>query len=212
MISKTNLPVKKVRMIRSIGNIPSRCTLAFSGGVDSVAIADFLLNGKKEVTLAFFHHETETSRLAFKFVTEFAAKRKLTLHVGRLTRDKLKEESCEEFWRNERQKFFALLESPVITAHHLDDAIETWIFTSLHGNSRLIPYSNGIVIHPFLITPKEELISWCSRRKLEWVEDKSNCDIAFVRNLIRHKIVPEALKVNPGLHKVIKKKYLEMRV
>jgi tRNA(Ile)-lysidine synthase len=196
-------------MIRFVGSIPNKCTVAFSGGVDSVAVVDFLLSGRKKVDLAFFHHETETSTLAFNFVTKFATKCGLVLKVGKLSRDRLKEESLEEFWRNERHRFFATFDSPVITAHHLDDAIETWIFTSLHGEARLIPYSSGNVVHPFLITPKAEFILWCNRKKLEWIDDESNCDVRFMRNLIRHKIVPEALKVNPGLHKVIKKKYIK---
>lgn len=196
-------------MIRFIGKIPNKCTVAFSGGVDSVAVVDFLLNGRKEVDLAFFHHGTETSTSALNFVTEFATERGLDLRVGRLSRDRLKEESLEEFWRNERHRFFATFDSPVITGHHLDDAIETWVFTSLHGESRLIPHSSGNVVHPFLITPKKEFISWCKRKKLSWIEDESNCDVRFMRNLIRHKIIPEALKVNPGLHKVIKKKYIK---
>ena len=199
-------------MIRFLEEIPSKCTVAFSGGIDSVAVVDFLLNGRKKVDLAFFHHGTETSALAFNFVTKFATERGLLLKVGRLLRDRLKEESLEEFWRNERHRFFATFDSPVITAHHLDDAIETWIFTSIHGESRLIPHASGNVVHPFLITPKKEFISWCKRKNLKWIEDESNCDMRFMRNLIRHKIVPEALKVNPGLHKVIKKKYLDRKV
>ena len=197
-------------MIRFLGKIPHKCIVAFSGGVDSVAVVDFLLNGKKQVDIAFFHHGTETSKLALDFVTSFVNKHKLILKVGRLSREKLAEESLEEFWRNERHKFFATFDSPVITAHHLDDAIETWIFTSLHGDAKLIPYSSGNVIHPFLITSKSELISWCKRKNLTWLEDESNFDIRFMRNLIRHKIVPMALKVNPGLHKVIKKKYIKI--
>ena len=196
-------------MIQFLGNIPHKCTIAFSGGVDSVAVVDFLLNGKKQVDIAFFHHGTETSKLAFDFVTNFVNKHQLILKVGYLSREKLAEESLEEFWRNERHKFFATFDSPVITAHHLDDAIETWIFTSLHGDARLIPYSSGNVIHPFLITPKSELVSWCKRKNMVWLEDESNFDISFMRNLIRHKIVPIALKVNPGLRKVIKKKYIK---
>ena len=196
-------------MIRFIGKIPNKCTVAFSGGVDSVAVVDFLLNGRKEVDLAFFHHGTETSAVAFNFVTKFATERGLVLKVGRLSRDRLKEESLEEFWRNERHKFFATFSQSVITAHHLDDAVETWIFTSLHGESRLIPYASGNVVHPFLVTPKAEFVSWCERKKLRWIEDSSNCDLRFMRNLIRHRIVPEAFRVNPGLHKVIKKKYLD---
>lgn len=195
-------------MIRFLGKIPNKCVVAFSGGVDSVAVVDFLLNGRKQVDLAFFHHGTKSSDDAQQFVENFAVTRGLNLKCGSLTRDKLLEESQEEYWRNERHKFFSTFDQRVITAHHLDDAVETWIFTSLHGKSRLIPYSSGNVVHPFLVTQKSEFISWCQRKNLEWSEDTSNADVRFMRNLIRHKIVPEALKVNPGLHKVIKKKYL----
>ena len=196
-------------MIRFIGKIPNKCIVAFSGGVDSVAVVDFLLNGRKQVDLAFFHHGTKTSDEAQFFAESFASERNLNLKISKITRDKLPEESQEEYWRNERHKFFATFSQPVITAHHLDDAVETWIFTSLHGESRLIPYASGNVVHPFLITPKAEFVSWCERKKLRWIEDSSNCDLRFMRNLIRHRIVPEALRVNPGLHKVIKKKYLD---
>ena len=56
-------------MIRFLGEIPNKCTVAFSGGVDSVAVVDFLLNGRKQIDLAFFHHGTKTSTSALKFVT-----------------------------------------------------------------------------------------------------------------------------------------------
>lgn len=194
-------------MIRFLGDLPANCTVAFSGGVDSVAAADFLLNGKKSVNLAFFDHGTETSKDARKFVEKFASIRGLELIVGKIEREKKKDESLEEYWRNERYHFFSKFEQ-VITAHHLDDAVETWIFTSLHGESKLIPHKNGNVIRPFLITPKSEMISWCSRKNLEWVEDATNFDLRHPRNRIRHQILPQALLVNPGLHKVVKKKYL----
>ena len=197
-------------MIRYLDNLPTQCALAFSGGVDSVAIADFLLNGKRDVKLAFFHHGTLTSARAHEFVTSFARERGVELVVGRISHEKPKEKSLEEFWRDERQDFFRSFERTVITAHHLDDAIETWIFTSLHGNPRVIPIRNGNVFHPFLITRKHELKSWCERRSLTWIEDQSNNDTRFMRNLIRHEIMPNALKVNPGLHKVIKRKYDEL--
>ena len=199
-------------MIRILGKIPNQCTVAFSGGIDSVAVVDFLLKGKKKVDLAYFHHGTEHSQKAQDFVVDFAEARGLDVKLGRISRDKLLEESQEEYWRNERHKFFSTFVDPVVTAHHLDDAIETWIFTALHGEPKLIPYASGNVIHPFLITPKIEFKSWCDRKGLTWIEDESNCDLRFMRNLIRHKIVPEALKVNPGLHKVIKKKYIQSQL
>jgi len=198
-------------MIHLLGKVPIKCTIAFSGGVDSVAAFDFLSNGKRDIELAFFDHGTTTSSQAKRFVEKFAADRGIPLKIGSLSREKNPDESLEEFWRNERYRFFHSFETAVVTAHHLDDAVETWIFNSLHGNPRLIPHSNRNVIRPFLLTQKSELINWCQRRKLYWIEDESNKDLRFNRNLIRHKIVPEALKVNPGLHKTVYKKYLVLR-
>ena len=197
-------------MIKFIGSLPNKCTVAFSGGVDSVAIADFLIRGRKDVKLAFFHHGTETSNVAESFVNSFSLTRDVPLTIGHLSRPRPKDISEEEHWRNERYAFLGSFEEPVVTCHHLDDAIETWIFTSLHGHGKLIPHTRGNVVRPFLLTRKAELISWCHRRNLTWCEDSSNVDIKHMRNLIRHRIVPEALKVNPGLHTMIRKKYLNI--
>jgi len=199
-------------MIRILGKIPNKVVVAFSGGVDSVAVADFLIRGRKHVELAFFDHGTITSEIALGFAKEFAKQRRLKLHIGKLEREKSPDESWEEYWRNERQRFFASFKLSVVTAHHLDDAIETWIFNSLHGEPRLMPYKTGNVLHPFLITPKSEFVSWCERKDLPWVDDQTNYDTRFMRNRIRHNIVPEAMMVNPGLHKVIKKKYLALGI
>ena len=195
-------------MLKFIGDLLRKCTIAFSGGIDSVVISDFLLNGKRDVQLAFFHHGTVNSERAEEFVRKFAEERRVPIRIGRINSEKSRGLSPEEFWRNERYSFLDSLGGPVITGHHLGDAIETWIFTSLHGESKLIPYSRGNVIRPFLVTPKEEIRSWASRRNLSWIEDESNSDPKYMRNRIRMHIVPEALKVNPGLGTVLRKKYL----
>ena len=198
-------------MIRFIGKLPMRCVVAFSGGIDSVAVADFLLAGRRDVTLAFFHHGTDASSAGEEFSRTFAKERGVDLVVGSISsfRSKRSGESHEEYWREARYDFLDCFSDPVITAHHLDDAVETWIFSSLHGEGKVIPYRRGGVIRPFLVTPKSDLTDWCSRRGLAWVEDPSNGDPRFMRNLIRRDIVPHALRVNPGIRTVIRKKYLE---
>ena len=157
-------------MIRYIGEISRDCVVAFSGGVDSVAITDFLLRGKKNVTLAFFDHGTKSSQDAEKFVRDFASKRKVECKIGRISRERRRDESAEEYWRNERYSFLFSLGTQVITGHHLDDAVETWLFNSIHGKPRTIPYRNNNVVRPFLITPKSEFISWGKRNDLTWVD------------------------------------------
>ena len=190
-------------MIKLIKKLPRDITIAFSGGVDSVAALDFLSKNHK-VTCAFFHHRTENSTNAHKFVSQFCEERNLPLVVGILNKEKPKTKSMEEHWRDERYKFFNNFQT-VVTAHHLDDCIETYIWSSLHGNPKLIPLSRNNVIRPFLTTPKSEFFNWCLRKNLSFCYDKSNEDDKYIRNYIRKHLVPHAFHVNPGLDKVVKK-------
>lgn len=190
-------------MIKLLFPLPKQVTVAFSGGVDSVAVVDFL-SKKHDVTCAFFHHGTENSNQALKFVSNFCTQRNLPMYLGILNRDKPSDMSYEEFWREERYQYLATL-GPVITAHHLDDCVETYLWSAMHGKPKLPKLVRGNVIRPFLTTPKNEFIDWCKRKDLEWCEDLSNEDERYTRNYIRKNLVPHALKVNPGLHKTVKK-------
>jgi tRNA(Ile)-lysidine synthase len=120
--------------------------------------------------------------------------------------------SVEEYWRVERYKFLRSmseeLDAPVVTCHHLDDAVETWVWSSLHGEGKIIPVENQGVIRPFLLTEKQELIDYASRNGLFAVDDPYNRENHLIRNYIRCNLLPHAYYVNPGLKKVIKKKYL----
>lgn len=195
-------------MIHILNKIPQSVYVACSGGVDSMALVSFLLGGKKDIGLLFFDHGTETSKHAKIFVKDFASQNNLTCITGEISRFRYKEESPEEYWRNERYAFFEQHQDRVIlTAHHLDDAVETWIMSCFHGSPKIIPYNNGIVARPLLLNTKQSLVDWCTRKNVLWIEDLSNKDISVPRNRIRHEIVKQALEINPGLYKTIRKKY-----
>lgn len=174
-----------------------------------MAIADFYLRGKKNFSLAYFHHATAQADKMEEFVTTWGKENSIPVVVGRLTEEKPKGESPECFWRDKRYEFFATLQGRIVTCHHLNDVAETWIFSALHGNPKVIAVENGQVIRPFLTNTKQELIDWAVSHKVGWIEDNSNQDIHFPRNRIRHCIMQEALLVNPGLLKVLRKKYLD---
>ena len=190
-------------MLKLLFPMPKQVTVAFSGGVDSVAVVDFL-SRKHDVTCAFFHHGTDNSNRALEFVSRFCTDRNLPMFLGVLNRDKPKDMSYEEFWREERYQYLSTL-GPVITAHHLDDCVETYIWSALHGKPKVPNLVRGNVIRPFLTTPKKDFVDWCKRKGLDWCEDLSNEDERYTRNYIRKNLVPHALKVNPGLHKTVKK-------
>lgn len=192
-------------MIKIYGEIPHKIHLACSGGVDSMAILDFLRRGKKEVIVCYFNHGTSHSKYVWDHLKNFCDKEGIKTLYGEVKRDKLKGESLEEYWRNIRYEFFNSIEGDVITCHHLDDVIETYLFSTIHGKSKLINYRNQNVIRPFLGTKKHDFVKWCQDKNVPFWDDKSNLNVDFARNRIRHNIIPEVLKINPGIHKVVKK-------
>ena len=170
-----------------------------------MAVADFI-SRNRTIECAFFHHGTEVSKQAARFVRLYCAKRGWTLYIQPITKDKPTDLSTEEHWRNERYKFLDSFNRPVITAHHLDDCVETYLWSSMHGTAKLIPYDRNNIIRPFLTTTKQELVRWAEQHNVPWQEDVSNVDTKYMRNYIRKEIMPRALVVNPGLKKVILKK------
>ena len=198
-------------MINVLGSIPQKVYVAVSGGADSMAVLDFLNRSKREVSALYFNHGTEFSNKAEAFVKEYCNKSKVPLYMGSISRPKKREESLEEYWRNERYSFFSCFpDQKIITCHHLDDAVETWLFTSIHGNPDLIPYARDNFIRPFLTTKKDDLLNWCDRKDVPFLEDPSNSDVSFMRNFIRHDLLKSVLTINPGIQKVVKKKVKTM--
>lgn len=191
-------------MIKLLTKLPKEITIAFSGGIDSVAVTDFLKR-KHDVRIVYYHHRTEHSEKAYRFVAEYCNNNDMPLIVGYLNEDKPKGFSAEEHWRIKRYEFLEHLKCQIITAHHLDDCIETYIWSALHGTPKVIPLIRNNIIRPFLTTPKSEFINWCSRKNLSWCEDESNKNNRYTRNYIRNKLMPHALRVNSGLATTVKK-------
>jgi len=180
--------------------------LACSGGPDSMAAFAFLLNGGHDFGVAYFHHGTEHGEEAQKFVANECIKRKVPFFTSFISGIKNKKESPEEYFRRERYTFLASFNKKVITAHHLDDCVETWLFSSIHGNPKLIPYVTTLCIRPFLTCSKEELMDFATRSEMKWVIDPTNIQTDIPRNSIRHELIPLIKKVNPNIRSTIKRK------
>ncbi len=189
---------------------PKDVAIAVSGGCDSMAVLDFLRRSRN-VTALHFNHGTDNADSYQTLVENYCSEHQITLITGGLDDTPDPGDSLEDFWRRQRYSFFedshGLL--PVITCHHLDDVAETWLFTSLHGTPRLIPSRRDIYLRPFLETRKAVFEDWCNRKGVPYIEDPSNNDTRFMRNYIRHELMPKALRVNPGLHKILRKKIQE---
>ena len=91
----------------------------------------------------------------------------------------------------------------LITAHHLDDSLETFLInlsrgTGLDGLTG-IPAINGNILRPLLPFTRVELEQYAEKQKLSWREDLSNEQLKYIRNKIRHKIIPVLKQVNPNI-------------
>ena len=192
-------------MITMSLGLPRTIAVAVSGGVDSVAALHFL-SRNHNVTIVHVDHNEGNSDTSAAFVRALAQKYECAIITKRITSTRPTGVSPEEFWRNERYNLFHQIPQTVVTAHTLDDCVETWLWSSLHGNSKLIPFTNDNVVRPFLATRKQNFVEYAKRHQLSWVEDESNNDLSLTRNYIRKELMPHALRVNPGLYKTILKK------
>ena len=195
-------------MIKLQGKIPRKVYVACSGGVDSMAAVDFLKRNH-DVFVLYFNHGTHHGMKAMKFVNNYCADN----DIGFLTntgidREKHPKESQEEYWRSIRYEWLErCTERQIVTAHHLDDCVETWVWSSMHGTGKIIPYSrNDRVLRPFRMTRKRDLELWANLNNVPYIQDDSNTDTCYTRNYIRHEMMPNVLRVNPGIHKTISKK------
>lgn len=204
-------------MLNVFGKIPKNVPigLAFSGGRDSSVVLDFLLDknnrkSKREIILFHFNHGTEHGKVAEEFARKVSEKYNLELHVSTVVNAKPKGMSEEAFWHEERYRFFhSFPEIPIITAHHLSDVVETYLMSSLKGSAKLMGYSNGNIIRPFLGCSKKEIDRWAEKNEVEFVQDYSNFENVHDRNIVRNELLPIVLKVNPGIEKTVKKLLME---
>ena len=192
-------------MITLQGKLPRNLAIAVSGGIDSVAALDFLAQNHN-VTIVHVNHNEGNSDISAAFVEALATKYNCPFIYKKIADTTPKNSSLEEFWRNQRYNLFHTIPQPIVTAHTLDDCVETWLWPSMLGEGKLIPYANRNVIRPFRLNSKTEFVSWAKRKGLSWIEDASNEDLSLTRNYIRHVMMPHVLKVNPGIATTIKKK------
>ena len=190
-----------------------RLLLAVSGGIDSmvllylchqlniyvrVAHCNFQLRGdESDKDEDFVKSQTDRLQIPIfikKFDTKsYAEKEKLSIQVVA---------------RNLRYEWFNTLlinndYDYILTAHHLDDSLETFLinFTRGSGLDGLtgIPQQNGSIVRPLLPFSRTEIEIFAKENNVEWREDSSNTSDNYLRNKLRHDVIPMLKKINPSL-------------
>ena len=194
---------------------------AVSGGADSIALlfALFLLREEWGITLeaAHFNHclRGEESNRDARFVEDFCARYGIPLHMcsGNVVPG---EKGLEAAARDARYRFLRSLPGKVATAHTADDNAETVLMrllrgTGLKGLGAIAPVS-GNVIRPMLSVTRREVEAFLEEYALAHIEDSSNGEDTFLRNRIRHRIMPLLYEENPRIGENLSSMALNLRL
>ena len=178
--------------------------LALSGGIDSMVLADMLLQSKANFVVAHcnFHLRGEESDGDEQFVRDFAERNGLTIYVKQFdTMAYAKEHgiSIEMAARELRYAWFEELRQQlnydkIAVAHHADDQLETFFNNLLRGAGirglKGMQPVNGNIIRPLLDKSREEIHQYAIENGIKWREDHTNAETQFLRNKIRHELLP----------------------
>ncbi len=202
------------------GLIPAgrRVVAGVSGGADSVALLRALHALDIPVTVAHLNHRLRgpESDADEAFVRGLGLELDLPVMVKSVDIRSLVESSrlsIEMAARQVRHDFFAEFDDAVIAlAHHADDQVETFFLKLARGAGSEglcgMPYSQRIgsvrLIRPMLDIPRADILTWLKSSGWAWREDASNSDESFLRNRVRHTILPLLEReLNPNLRTAV---------
>ena len=195
-LQKTNLLAPNANLI-----------LAVSGGIDSVVLLDLLKELQPiwnwQISIAHLDHKSRSdSEFSAKLVSQLSEQYGLPFYLGQLDGT----DSSESAMRKKRYEF---LESVaigtnadyIVTAHHLDDRIETSVFNTIRGADRdgitALKPIRGKIVRPLLPFTKGQITTHAVVKDLAYHEDSSNSDVSYSRNFVRHKVLPHATEIMP---------------
>jgi len=186
--------------------------VASSGGIDSMVLTDLLFKLDYQITIAHcnFHLRGKESDLDEAFVIQTAKNLKKPYHIISFDTKKYAQEnniSIQMAARDLRYDWFEeLLQNQdldyLLTAHHADDNLETFLInfsrgTGLDGLTG-IPAINNKTIRPLLPFSRKEIEQYAKEKSITWREDQSNKETKYLRNKLRHDIIPLFKELNPG--------------
>lgn len=193
---------------------------AVSGGADSIALlwALYLLKEEwqLELSAAHFNHRLRgaESDADEQFVRDFCSGYGIPLYVGS-AQVVPGEKGLEAAARDARYGFFATLPGKIATAHTADDNAETVLMhlvrgTGLKGLGGITP-RRGNLIRPLLSVTRQEVLAFLEEYSLPHREDHSNATDQFLRNRLRHHVIPLLKEENPKLAENLSATALRLR-
>ncbi|WP_338471289.1 tRNA lysidine(34) synthetase TilS [Niallia sp. XMNu-256] len=197
-----------------------RVLVGVSGGPDSLALLNYLLNKHQDITLVVGHLDHmfrgEESLQDAKYVEQFCQVRGIPFKMKRVDVPEYMEKtgkSPEVAARECRYQFFAEVMkeyhlSHLALAHHGDDQIETILMRLTRGSSGsaragipfMRPFEKGTIVRPFLALSRQEIEQYCMEHHLHPRHDPSNDSDSYLRNRFRKYVLPFLKKENNNVH------------
>lgn len=176
---------------------PGRYIVAVSGGVDSMVLLD-MLRGREDIEVVVVHvnHGVRPdSHEDAALVAAYAQKYHLryletSLSLGHGASEARARKARYDFLQQCRKNENA---RAIITAHHQDDLLETVLIAIMRGTGwrGLAPFSEQkSVLRPLLSSTKDQLLGYARKHHVPWREDSTNTDESYLRNYIRHSLIP----------------------
>ena len=191
--------------------------LAVSGGRDSVVLAHLFASFNLEFDIAHcnFHLRGDESNKEMFFVQNLPFLTTQKVFVKEFDTFNIQQnsgKSVEMVARELRYQWFEEIGKEydyIVTAHHANDNAETVIMNLMRGTGLRgicgIPPQNGKIIRPLLKFPANTIEKYASEQRITFCVDSSNLSDDFLRNRIRHHIIPEMEKINPNLIEIFTK-------
>jgi tRNA(Ile)-lysidine synthase len=186
--------------------------LATSGGLDSMVMLHLFQNLKHEIAIAHCNFQLRglESFEDQNFIQDYAVANNIPIFVTQFDTENFAKDyklSIQVAARNLRYDwFYELLETKnydyILTAHHADDNLETFIINLSRGTGLDglvgIPSQNDKIIRPLLVFSSQEIENYAKENNIKWREDSSNASDKYLRNKIRHNIIPQLKELNPN--------------
>ncbi|WP_108425636.1 tRNA lysidine(34) synthetase TilS [Flagellimonas amoyensis] len=188
-----------------------RLLVACSGGVDSVVLAHLSQRSGLDMALAHcnFGLRGVESDGDEDFVRLLAEQLGVEVLVKRFDTEAYAENnrgSIQMAARDLRYQWFqGVLEKEgfdfLVTAHHADDNLETFLINLSRGTGIEgllgIPEVNGKTVRPLLVFSQDEVMAYAHSEQIQWREDSSNASDKYLRNRIRHGVLPKLKELHP---------------
>lgn len=186
--------------------------LAVSGGIDSMVMTDLFLKQNQTMALAHcnFKLRDKESEADRQFVSDFGKAHNIPVFTTDFDTRKFAEDyklSIQMAARRLRYEWFAELLTRenydyLLTAHHADDNLETFLINLSRGTGieglTGIPKQNDKIVRPLLDFSRVEIEAYARANEIQWREDASNASEAYLRNQIRHTVLPQLRKLDRG--------------